>query len=152
MADRPHGRPTLEEAWELLPDTLKPSTPCRATNRQGQPCGRHAIPGGTVCKFHGGGAPQVREAARRRIEMLVPMALRYQEDLLNDEAAPHAAKVRTAIDVLDRAGLKAVDVSVQVSSEQANEALDEAIATALQARGIEVAGPPPHTEPHTDEA
>ena len=45
----------------------KDYTPCRGTNRQGKPCGLRPIPGGTVCKWHGGGAPQVIAAAQRRL-------------------------------------------------------------------------------------
>lgn len=33
----------------------------------GKPCGRWAIPGGTVCATHGGNARQVRDAANERI-------------------------------------------------------------------------------------
>jgi len=40
---------------------------CRGTNRQGNPCGLAPIPGGFVCKWHGGGAPQVKAAAERRL-------------------------------------------------------------------------------------
>lgn len=47
--------------------TEKNYTPCRGTNRAGQRCGLRPIAGGTVCKWHGGGAPQVRAAAERRL-------------------------------------------------------------------------------------
>lgn len=41
---------------------------CTGTSKQsGERCGRPAIPGGTVCNFHGGKAPQVVAAARRRL-------------------------------------------------------------------------------------
>lgn len=41
---------------------------CQATSkRTGQQCRGWAIPGGTVCRIHGGRAPQVQEAARRRL-------------------------------------------------------------------------------------
>lgn len=37
---------------------------CTATSKQtGKPCGNAAIPGGLVCRHHGGGAPQVRARA-----------------------------------------------------------------------------------------
>lgn len=36
---------------------------CSARRRDGERCGAHAIPSGTVCELHGGGAPQVRIAA-----------------------------------------------------------------------------------------
>lgn len=41
---------------------------CTATSRQsGQRCKRVPVPGAEVCVFHGGGAPQVRAAAERRL-------------------------------------------------------------------------------------
>jgi hypothetical protein len=41
---------------------------CTATsNRTGRRCGLARIPGTTVCATHGGKAPQVREAAQRRV-------------------------------------------------------------------------------------
>lgn len=38
--------------------------------RAGKPCTHHPIRGGTVCTHHGGGAPQVRAAANRRLAEL----------------------------------------------------------------------------------
>lgn len=46
----------------------RPARRCRAHRHDGQPCAAYAITGGAVCRMHGGGAPQVRSAARRRIE------------------------------------------------------------------------------------
>lgn len=41
---------------------------CAATAKStGKPCGRWAIPGGTVCATHGGNARQVRDAANARV-------------------------------------------------------------------------------------
>lgn len=41
-----------------------PNPKCAGTSkRTGKPCGNHAIDGGTVCEYHGGGAPQVRNRA-----------------------------------------------------------------------------------------
>ena len=41
---------------------------CRATSRStGRRCGRPAIPGGTVCRYHGGAAPQVVKKAAERL-------------------------------------------------------------------------------------
>lgn len=39
---------------------------CEATARSGEQCKRSATPGATVCRMHGGAAPQVRKAAQRR--------------------------------------------------------------------------------------
>lgn len=52
MTDTPTGKPTQ----------------CAAHARSGRQCRQPAIPGGTVCHYHGGSAPQVRAAAARRIE------------------------------------------------------------------------------------
>lgn len=40
---------------------------CTARRSDGEPCRGWAIVGGTVCRAHGGAAPQVRAAARRRL-------------------------------------------------------------------------------------
>ena len=109
---------------------------CKATNRRGAPCGRWAIPGGTVCLNHGGGAPQVREAARRRLMAWAPRALQVLEDIAEDTDQPAAARVRAASDLLDRAGFKPVS-EIEVTAVVAeNEDLDRAISEALAARGV----------------
>jgi hypothetical protein len=44
-------------------------TTCSATSSTtGKRCGRAPVPGSAVCTFHGVGAPQVREAAERRVQ------------------------------------------------------------------------------------
>lgn len=47
----------------------RPAVPCTARrSRDGQPCRCYAIVGGTVCRMHGGAAPQVRlQAEARRV-------------------------------------------------------------------------------------
>lgn len=40
---------------------------CSATARSGRPCAQPAVPGATVCRFHGGSAPQVAAAAAGRV-------------------------------------------------------------------------------------
>lgn len=44
-----------------------PPIKCRATNRNGAMCGKYAVPGATVCRLHGGNAPQVRRKAAERV-------------------------------------------------------------------------------------
>lgn len=47
----------------------KPRVTCTARAKStGERCGRAPIPGGTVCKFHGGGTAAARAAGRRRLE------------------------------------------------------------------------------------
>lgn len=44
-----------------------PKRRCKGHNRKGGQCGNPAVPGALVCTRHGGAAPQVVEAAQRRI-------------------------------------------------------------------------------------
>lgn len=44
----------------------QPHDRCTAHNRAGLPCGQHPIRGGSVCKSHGGRAPQTRRKADKR--------------------------------------------------------------------------------------
>ena len=49
---------------------------CTATSKQsGKRCGHWPVPGATVCKWHGGGAPQVRAAAEQRLQEAQALAL-----------------------------------------------------------------------------
>jgi hypothetical protein len=48
---------------------------CSATSRSGAQCSLAAIPGGTVCRFHGGSAPQVRAKAAERLDLAIGLAL-----------------------------------------------------------------------------
>lgn len=40
---------------------------CTAKRRDGKPCGSHAVQGAKVCRMHGGGSPQAKAAAKRRL-------------------------------------------------------------------------------------
>ena len=42
---------------------------CTAHSKAGKPCRYPVVPGTKVCRFHGGNAPQVREAGQRRLAM-----------------------------------------------------------------------------------
>ena len=79
-------------------------TRCRARNRQGNQCAKYAIPGGTVCRMHGGAAPQViRSANIRLIELINPAIAALARELLKGDTS--ADRVRAANSILDRAGV-----------------------------------------------
>jgi hypothetical protein len=62
---------------------------CRAhSSRTGKPCRAAAIRGGTVCTAHGGRAPQVREAARLRLALLLDPALKGLSEIIKDKDHP----------------------------------------------------------------
>ena len=74
---------------------------CKATNRQGNRCGKLPIPGGTVCRMHGGGAPQVKAAAMERLRALQDPAIDRLAALIAQEAFPTVAYAASR-DILDR--------------------------------------------------
>jgi hypothetical protein len=71
-------------------DAGNPMNPekCTATNRQGKRCGRYPIPGGRVCRNHGGAAPQVKAAAMERLKAMQPKALQTIEMLMGSNDFP----------------------------------------------------------------
>ena len=103
-------------ASPLSSDTLVYAKRCGAHSSQtGKPCGQWAIRGGTVCRTHGGRAPQVKAAAERRLADLRPAAILYLDWLLNQKAFPSAG-LGAAKDVLDRNdGRPAETVAMHVS-------------------------------------
>jgi hypothetical protein len=101
-------------------DPIHEATPskhrCRATTRNGNRCGNPPVTGAVVCRMHGGAAPQVRDAARRRLlEAADPAAARLVE--LLDSPDP-AIQVRAAVALLDRAGHGPSSTQVQVDGGQ----------------------------------
>lgn len=77
---------------------------CTAKSKQGNRlCKQHAIPGGTVCHYHGGGAPQVKAKARERLAALVDPAITTLGRLVSQSDNDHIA-LAASKDVLDRTG------------------------------------------------
>ena len=123
-----------EKTGGFLPDAVIPSVRCSAHRKNGNQCASYAMVGGSVCRVHGGSAPQVREAARRRIIALVPKALFTMSEMLSAES--EAVRVRAATDILDRAGLKASEQLTIIPQSAPNEELDAAIIEAMKSRGL----------------
>jgi hypothetical protein len=75
---------------------------CRAkAKHSGKPCRYPAIPGGTVCRFHGGGAPQVKAAAMDRLRALQNPAIDRMAQLIEQKEFPTVSYAASR-DVLDR--------------------------------------------------
>lgn len=69
---------------------------CSATSKQtGNPCKLSAVPGAVVCRFHGGGAPQVRARAAARLAQAEALE-RIHEQEVPDLDNPLAAFARLA--------------------------------------------------------
>lgn len=72
---------------------------CTATSRKGERCGKRAIPGGRVCRFHGGAAPQVKAAAAERLRELQGLAI---DRLFEDLAPGSLVSPEVKLKVVDR--------------------------------------------------
>ena len=81
---------------------------CTAKSKStGNRCGNPPIPGGKVCKIHGGAAPQTQAASARRVlEALVGPALVQLRRLIEDPKVSDAVKLAAIRDLLDRTGYK----------------------------------------------
>jgi hypothetical protein len=118
--------------------TVVPPVRCRAHTSSGKPCKRWAIVGGFVCATHGGTAPQVRRKANERILALAPRAAQIIAALAEGSQSD-VVRLRAAQDILDRGLGKAVDLTLDLTPQDATggpSALDLRIAEALDARGL----------------
>ncbi len=118
-------------------DPMSGAPRCTAHARStGERCGNRPIPGGTVCRFHGGGAPAVRRRARLRLAELVDPAIGTLARVMV-KGARDQDKLRAAEAILDRAGFpRASRVEGTISLEESKQLLVEKL---LQLR----AGAPP---------
>ncbi len=91
---------------------------CSAHSKQkGTRCGRTAIPGGTVCRYHGGAAPQVKLKAQERLAAFQDAAITRLMQLAQQQEYPSTAFAAVR-DVLDRTMGKPVE---QVNTEHSGE-------------------------------
>jgi len=99
------------------PDNLTPRPTCHAHSKTtGKLCGRPAVPGGKVCRWHGGAAPQVaRKAAMvRTIEQI-----RENGGKVNDPAA-QMLEIMTASDTMWRLYSSLLDKTWQAAQTGAD--------------------------------
>lgn len=75
-----------------------------ANDGKGERCRQPAYPGASVCKFHGGAAKQVKQAAALRLASLVSPAIgTLAREMVKAERS--ADRQRAANSILDRAGI-----------------------------------------------
>jgi hypothetical protein len=107
MAYKRQSMRRSEEWWATAPSHIircsgqKPST--------GERCAREALPGGTVCKVHGGTLPAVQAAAATRIGLIADSAISQLIRIMEDPEAEDRDVIAVAKDLLDRAGLGATN-------------------------------------------
>lgn len=96
---------------------------CGKKTRAGTPCQKSPIKGGTVCRLHGGSAPQVKRAAKLRLLELVDPAIATLARIMAT-SDNEALRLKAADSILDRGGLPK---GAQVTVEDARSALYEAL-------------------------
>lgn len=96
------GKP---EGADLMGDTDPKARKLRCTAKSktsGRQCAQPPILGGTVCRYHGGAAPQVAAKARDRLMALQDPAIDTLGYLMSQRAAFPSTAYAAARDVLDR--------------------------------------------------
>ncbi len=111
----------------------KDGVTCSAKSKStGVRCGNPPLVGGSVCRIHGGGAPQVKEAAARRVlEALVAPALIQLRRIVDDPSVVDPVKLAAVRDILDRTGYKPptqVEVVTMDAVEKAISELEQELA------------------------
>ena len=83
---------------------------CTAKSKSsGDRCRQSSIHGGSVCRYHGGNAGQVKAAAQNRILAAADTTAAVLLAIAHDPKMPPAVRVTACKDLLDRAGLKPVE-------------------------------------------
>lgn len=110
--------------WRLVPrDEIR----CRAKIRsadnpwRGNQCANTSIPGGTVCRYHGGTLPGVRKAAERRLMLAAePAARKLIWMALYKKGIDDNDRIKALLAILDRAGISGkTTVEIEVKPWQA---------------------------------
>jgi hypothetical protein len=111
----------LAQTESSFDDFILPSQCVARSKSSGSRCSKTAIPGGTVCRYHGGAAPQVRAAAANRLAVARDMALeRLIEQLEPPESDLYRVEVKDLLAVVDKLTSK-----VQLLTGEATERREE---------------------------
>ena len=97
---------------------------CSAKRSNGEPCKAKAIRGGTVCRMHGGAAPQVKQKAMERILAAADPAAAELVRLAK-EAESESVRLQAIKDLLDRAGFGATQKHELTTIKTHEDALAE---------------------------
>jgi len=108
----------------LLPEPSK----CVGRKKDGTPCKRSPIKGATVCRAHGGAAPQVQRKAAERIAHASDIAVLQILALMQAPDTPAPVKLAAARDLLDRANVSG-KTTIELEVPLWQQVLDGIVAT-----------------------
>ena len=114
----------------------------------GKPCQRFAVRGSTVCASHGGNAPQVKPAARKRLDQAADVLVQRLLSFALDGQVDDPIALRAIVAALDRAGFSVTQPLDVAIGSRPFELVFDAIAGGSRAesriaRGYNVAAEPP---------
>ena len=92
-----------------------PAVQCTARKQNGEPCRAKAARGANVCRVHGGSAPQVKAAAKRRLAQAADVLVQRLLAFALDGDTTDNVALQAIIAALDRAGLsvrQAIEIGV----------------------------------------
>lgn len=117
-APRGKMKATAEPDPKADPDPKAERRRCTARSKtSGKQCAQPPIPGGTVCRYHGGAAPQVKLKALERLQAYQDKAIDRLFQLAEQTQFPSTA-LAAVKDVLDRTEGRATEkVEMNVSGE-----------------------------------
>jgi hypothetical protein len=78
---------------------------CKGTNAKGERCRKYAIPGGFMCRTHGGSTRHQINKARIRLEMQAIPLVRKLAEIAFDDTKPAAVQLDAVKDSLNRIGV-----------------------------------------------
>ena len=91
---------------------------CVAHKKNGNQCRHAAMNGATVCRNHGGNAPQVKLRAKQRLEEATNKMAGYLLEMASDTMIPEGVRLAAIKDALDRGGLGAKSsMEIEVSAK-----------------------------------
>lgn len=98
---------------------------CKAHRKNGNRCQRAAINGANVCPTHGGRAPQVQAAARRRLAEATDHMARELLKMAVDPNVNDAVKLKAMTEALDRGGVTIKSTAtVEITAKPYEEVFD----------------------------
>ncbi|AKC39421.1 Uncharacterised protein [Mycolicibacterium phlei] len=98
---------------------------CKAHRKNGNRCQRAAINGANVCPTHGGRAPQVQAAARRRLAEATDHMARELLKMAVDPNVNDAVKLKAMTEALDRGGVTTKSTAtVEITAKPYEEVFD----------------------------